>query len=90
MSGETRLDSYIGARYRRPTGDLPVSHVPRKTPSLPRTQTPPFPQGFVCPYNVPYYLSIKLPTVKPPYNGMGYITIFSILRSTPLISPFSV
>ena len=29
-------------------------------------------------------------TVKPPYNDMGYITIFSILRFTPLISPFLV
>ena len=29
-------------------------------------------------------------TVKPPYNDMGYITISSILQSTPLIIPFLV
>ena len=29
-------------------------------------------------------------TVKPPYNDMGYITISSILRSTPLIETFLV
>ena len=27
MSDETRVDSYIAARYRRPAGDLPVGHV---------------------------------------------------------------
>ena len=27
MSGETRLDSYIAARYRRPAGNSPVRHV---------------------------------------------------------------
>ena len=27
MSGETRLDSYIAARYRRPAGDSPVRHA---------------------------------------------------------------
>ena len=27
MLGETRLDSYIASRYRRPAGDPPVRHV---------------------------------------------------------------
>ena len=25
--GKTRVDSYIAARYRRPTSDLPIRHV---------------------------------------------------------------
>ena len=35
-------------------------------------------------------LDNKESTVKPPYNDIGYITISSILRSTPLIKPFLV
>jgi len=35
-------------------------------------------------------LEERAPTVKPPYSDVEYITIYFILRSTPLINHFLV
>ena len=42
LSGETRVDSYIAARCRRPAYEARALHVRKENPSLSRTQTPPF------------------------------------------------
>ena len=44
-------------------------YVPRENPSLPRTQTPPFPSRIrLCLYNIPYCSIIELPIHISPYN----------------------
>ena len=46
LSGETWADSYgyeVQATRRRLACEARTLHVPKEIPSLPRTQTPPFP-----------------------------------------------